>query len=43
MSGGGNPTSQTQTNNVLAPYAAKYGQDLLGQAASITDLTIPNN
>lgn len=36
--GGGTPTSQTQTNNVLAPYAAKYGQSLLGQAADLTDI-----
>jgi len=41
MSGGGSPTSQTQTNNVLAPYAAKYGQDLLGQAAALTDINNP--
>jgi hypothetical protein len=43
MSGGGSPTSQTQTNNVLAPYAAEYGQKLLGQAGTLTDLTNPNN
>jgi len=36
---GGSPTSQSQTNNVLAPYAAGYGQNLLGQASALTDIS----
>lgn len=39
MSGGGNPTSQTNTTNMVAPYAAPYAQNLLGQTAAVTDLT----
>ena len=40
MSGGGsNPTSQTNTTNMVAPYAATYAQNLLGQAAAVTDWT----
>jgi len=39
MSGGGsNPTSQTQTTSILAPYAAPYAQNLLGQVGALTDI-----
>jgi hypothetical protein len=34
---GGSPTSQTQTTDAVAPYAAGYAQNLLGQAATLTD------
>lgn len=37
--GGGTPTSQQQSNNVLSPYAASYGQDLLGKAQALTSTT----
>lgn len=36
MGGSSTPTSQTQSNNVLSPYAAEYGQNLLGQASALT-------
>ena len=39
MSGGSNPTSQTNTTNMVAPYAAPYAQNLLGQTAAVTDIS----
>jgi hypothetical protein len=40
MSGGGStPTAQTNTTNMVAPYAADYAQKLLGNTAALTDIT----